>query len=68
MIEILLEVTEWNNKDFTVKNHKYAVDKVTGKLIGFWANGVEELKVFAKPMMFTKTGRKFKKLKVVESL
>ena len=59
-VEVLLEVTAWG-ADYPVKNGTYAVDKDSGKLVAF-RNYSGDIKVFTKPMMFSKSKRKFKKV------
>jgi hypothetical protein len=56
-IDILEEITEW---DFP--NHTYHVDQHAGKMIGYVRKGTTQLETFSKPMGFSKSYRKFKKL------
>ena len=59
-VDVLLEVTEWS-ADYPVKNGTYAVDKDSGKLVAF-RDSKGGIKVFTKPLMFSKSKRKFKKV------
>ena len=57
-IEILQEVTNWETN---TPNHTYAIDKESGKMVAYQPlDG--EIKVFNKPLQFSKSFRKFKKI------
>ena len=59
MIEILQEVTEWSDG---TPNHTYLVDKGAGKMLAYRRSGDGEVQVFSKPMTFSKSYRKFKRV------
>lgn len=60
-IEILQEVTDWNDKSLNAHNGIYWVDKKHG-LIAFQAPGKDKV-TYSKPLRkFSKSRRKFKKL------
>lgn len=65
MIEVLKEVTEWEDN---IPNHTYYVKKKDGKLVAYIKKGTEEVHVFKHAMPFYKTRRKFKKLGEVDFL
>lgn len=58
MIEILQEITEWEDK---VPNHIYYV-KDKNKLVAYIPQGTTNKIELAKPLMFSKSRRKFKRL------
>ena len=58
MIEILQEITEWED---SVPNHIYYVKDKT-KLVAYIRQGTTNKIVLAKPLSFSKSRRKFKKL------
>lgn len=60
-IDVLQEVTEWD-----WPNHTYHVDQHAGKMIGYVKAGTTELFTFKKPMSFSKSYRKFKKIRSYE--
>lgn len=57
-MEIIKEITEWNESDYQVPNHTYAVNKA-GKCVAYKDALTDEWMVFRKPLMFEKTRRKF---------
>ena len=63
-IDILKEITGVVG-EFTYQEHTYYV-KNGDKLVAFTPAGSEELTVFAKPLRFSKSRRKFKKMGQVE--
>jgi hypothetical protein len=56
MIEVLQEVTKWEDN---TPNHTYHVN-ASGKMIGYVQYGTDTLKMFTKPLSFDKRYRKFK--------
>jgi hypothetical protein len=58
-IEILEETTVWEDN---TPNHIYAVKDGT-KLVAYRRNGLEKWEMFSKPLSFSKTRRKFRKIK-----
>ena len=58
-IEILEETTVWEDN---TANHIYAVKDGT-KVVAYRRDGVEEWEMFSKPLSFSKTRRKFRKVK-----
>ena len=68
MIEIFIEKTG-KVGEFIYQEHKYFLDKKTGKLVAFQpAPEYTEVKVFEKPLTFSKRFRKLKKIGEVENL
>ena len=60
MIEYFKEITVW---DTNIPNHTYMIDKA-GSLVGYIKTGTTEEIIFNKPMkQFSKSRRKFIKLK-----
>ena len=57
-IEILLETTP----DWDYSGGVYHVNKMTGKLYAYQKSQDSDIKVFSKPLMFSKSWRKFDKL------
>lgn len=57
-IEVLQEITEWPD---ATPNHSYVVKN--GKCIAYCRAGAKEWYVHKKPLTFSKTGRKFTKIK-----
>jgi hypothetical protein len=57
MIEILQEITEWEDK---VPNHIYYV-KDKNKLVAYIPQGTTNKIELTKPLMFSKSRRKFKR-------
>ena len=60
-MEFLQEITDWSESTTYVPNHIYCV-LPGGKLAGYVKEGTEEYIQFSKPMAWTKSRRKFKKL------
>jgi len=58
MIEKLQEITEWEEQ---VPNHIYYVKDKT-KLVAYIQQGTTKKIILTKPLMFSKSRRKFKKL------
>jgi len=57
-IEVLQEVTEWSDN---TPNHSYVVKG--GKLLAYQRQGADEWNIHSKPLNFSKSGRKFVKIK-----
>ena len=62
-VRMLREVTVWSEAPYNVPNHDYLVNKTQEKLIAYRNEGHTEWEKFTKPHTFSKTRRKFKKLK-----
>jgi hypothetical protein len=57
-MKILKEITEWNETEYTVPNHTYAINDA-GKMAAYRKTGTKDWIVFSKPRMFDRTRRKF---------
>ena len=64
-LEVLKEVTEWADN---TKNHTYLYGTESGKIYAYRICDTGEIKVFSKGMGFSKSRRKFKKIKDNELL
>ena len=60
---ILREITEWNECEYDVPNHDYLVDDNKEFLLAFRKEGKTEWEKFSKKRHFTRSRRRFKKLK-----
>ena len=59
-MQVLQETTVWDKVEYTVPNHTYLVND-GGKVVAYRkASG--EINVFSKPLSFSKSHRKFKKV------
>ena len=67
MIEVLKETTG-QVADFRYPENIYYVDKKSGKLVAFYPENSDELKVFTKPMKFDKRRRSFDLIGNVKSV
>jgi hypothetical protein len=63
--QALKEITDWSECKYNQPNHTYFLND-QGKLVGYKLAGEDVFTTFAKPLSFTKTGRKFIKLKVTK--
>lgn len=61
--EYLKEITVWDKVDYQPQNHSYKINKKTGKLHAYRKTGTNEVIEFAKPKSFSKSYRKFVKIK-----
>jgi hypothetical protein len=57
-VEVLQEVTEWPDQ---TPNHSYVIKN--GKCVAYRRQGANEWHLHNKPLQFSKTGRKFTKIK-----
>ena len=57
-MKILKEITEWDEMDYTVPNHTYAIND-GGKMVAYRKTGTKEWIVFPKARMFDRARRKF---------
>lgn len=60
---ILREVTDWSEAGYDVPNHDYILNNTQERMIAYRKNGCDEWEKFIKPIPFSKTRRKFKRLK-----
>lgn len=60
-MKILKEITEWNETEYTVPNHTYAINDA-GKMVAYRKTGTKEWIFFPKPRMFDRSRRSFKTL------
>lgn len=65
-MKILKEITEWNETDYKVPNHTYAINDA-GKMVAYKKSGDTQWFVFPKPRMFDRSRRKFITLKTENS-
>ena len=60
----LLETTQWDD-EYSIPSHIYIIERGrSGRLLGFIPSGQTEGIMYAKPKIFDKRRRQFKKLKV----
>ena len=62
-VEALKEITDWSNCGCNPPNHTYFLN-AQGKLVGYKISGEDKYETFDKPKTFSKSRRKFIKLKV----
>ena len=60
--KFILETTDWEDN---TPNHIYLLDS-KDKAVGYVKNGQANVHMFAKPMMFSRSRRKFRKLTAKE--
>lgn len=60
---ILREVTDWSKAGYNVPNHDYILNNTQERMIAYRKNGSDQWEKFIKPIPFSKTRRKFKRLK-----
>lgn len=63
-MEVLEEITKW---DVPTRNHTYILNDA-GKCAAYKKQGTEVWEIMQKPLFFTKSYRKFKKLEFPEEL
>lgn len=62
-VRMLREVTVWDESPYAVSNHDYLLNKTQERCIAYRKQGHSEWEKFNKPIIFSKTRRKFKNLK-----